>query len=424
MMPGYDVNFLDGYPIPLPTFSTELDLEILRNQGDLRDDMIADYIHYSVVMNQHENKRSLVFSALNINQNHARSTDRTNRWKIDRRIGSENQLNNDYYHDNPWDRGHMAMRNNTSHGATLQEAQRASDETFYFSNCCLQHKNLNQDEWLSLEEWVGKLELDADGRITVFSGPFYGRHDRTIRPSGRTTALIPAGFWKLIAFKNKTEGNLEVRAFVMHQDEETLFDRRGRRRYTNQSYQVTTTEIEILTGLQFIDILYEANPLYFSEPDESTRTDTNVGDTPEANEVSGSGDIVNQGQTRQTVKDDIVDVFISMAMVNPEGRDEAKEWIALLNMGSETVDLTGWTLTDNSQKTIKLDQTRLADGSTLKPGESRVIRQLGEIKLSNKKDLIILKDRDGARVDRVDYLPHMVKPGKPVLFLTPRDTLN
>ena len=41
---------------------------------------------------------------------------------------------------------------------------------------------------------------------------------------------------------------LDVRAFVIYQDEEALRDKRGRHRYNNQNYQVTVSEIEDLTG--------------------------------------------------------------------------------------------------------------------------------------------------------------------------------
>ncbi len=423
-MQGYNEHFLDNIAIPLPSFSPELDIEILKNDPDLRDTYIADYIHYSVVMNQHENKRSLAFAALNINQNFFKRTRRTNRWKIDQRIGNDHQLDNDYYRSNPWDRGHMAMRNNTAHGTTIQEAQRASDETFYYTNSALQHANLNQDEWLALEQWIGDLNLDADGKITVFSGPFYGDNDRTIRPSGRRTALIPAGFWKVICFVNKDTSQLEVRAFVIYQDEQALRDKRGRTRYNNQTYQVTTTEVETLTGLRFIDALYEANPLYFAQPDDEIADGGNIDTTPETNEVSGSDEIINQGDRRQTVKDDIVDVFIAMAMVNPKGVDAGNEWIGLLNMGGEAVDLSGWTLSDNSKKVLPLNNVVPAHARIIQPGEARVIHPIDPLKLSNKKDLIVLRDADNARIDRVDYLPHMVEPGKPVLFLTPRDTLD
>ena len=213
-MAGYKVDFLPGVNLPLPTYSLEVEAEVLQSP-ELKDHQLAEYIHYSVVMNKSTEKRSPLFVALNIDQAQFKKTRRSNKWKIDPRIDKRYQLDNDYYYDNPWDRGHMARRTTAAWGKTSQEAQRAADETFYFTNSCLQHANLNQDEWLSLEDWVYKLSIDIDDKITSFSGPIYSDFDRSIKPSGRNLALVPSGFFKIICFKNKDSGLLDVRAFVI-----------------------------------------------------------------------------------------------------------------------------------------------------------------------------------------------------------------
>ncbi|WP_051906353.1 DNA/RNA non-specific endonuclease [Methylomarinum vadi] len=84
---------------------------------------------------------------------------------------------------------------------------------------------------VGLEDWVYGLKLDSNGKITSFSGPFYGDFDRTIRPSGRREALIPAGFFKVVCFVNKETNKLDVRAFVIYQDEAALRDKSGRSLY-------------------------------------------------------------------------------------------------------------------------------------------------------------------------------------------------
>ncbi len=422
-MTGYNEAFLDGVNLPLPTFSIELDEDILRDNPKLRDGHIADYIHYSVVMNANKHRRSPVFVALNIDQNKHKKTDRSNRWKIDSRIGFENQLNNEYYKRNDWDRGHMARRTTAAWGDSGQAAQRASNETFYYSNSCLQHANLNQDEWLNLEDWVYNLSDDMDDKITSFSGPFYGELDRTIQPSGRELALIPSGFFKVVCFINKETRKLDVRAFVMYQDDEILKDKDGRKRYKNQAYQVSVSEVERLTGLQFDDAVYEGNPLYHWDRDDENSErndrldDLNIIDLPEAQEVNSPDDILAADTERQTVKDDAVDIYIAAAMANPEGRDRGSEWVSLINLGADTINLSNWVLKDNAGKVT-------LGAVTLEPGMAHVVKDLGTIRLSNKKDVISLFDGDDARIDRVDYQPHMVKEGQPILFLQPRDTLK
>lgn len=412
-MNGYNENFLDGISLPLPTFNQEISLEVFGNSA-LRSGIVADYVNYSVVMNKESNKRSPLFVALNINQEKFKGTSRSDKWKVDTRIGIENQLDNNYYKNNPWDRGHMAMRQNAGWGDTPADAQRAANETFYYTNSCLQHENLNQDEWLGLEQWVYSLDLDADGRITSFSGPIYADYDRTIRPSGRKLALIPSGFFKIVCFKNKDTGKLDVRAFVMYQDEKALKDKVGRKKYNNQTYQTTVAYIEELTGLRFDKDVYLANPMLQSE-----YSDRNTGEpVPEHVEVGKAGDILSANSPRQTLNDDIVDIFISAAMVDPSGPDTGKEWISLINLGASVVDLTGWTLVDNSDKKCTIANTSLS------PGESAIIHNVKPLLLSNTGDVIKLFDGRGARIDWVNYTERMVSSGKPVVFLQPRDTLD
>lgn len=422
-MTGYRSDFLDGINLPLPTFSRDLNAEILKDQPGLRDGMIADYIHYSLVMNGHEDKRSAAFVALNIDRTKYKRTRRGDDWRIDPEIGGQFQLNNDYYRSNPWDRGHMARRTTTAWGDTVREAQNADDETFYYSNSCLQHANLNQDEWLALEDWVADLALAADGKITSFSGPFYGDFDRTIRPGGRPVALVPAGFFKVVCFRNKDTNELDVRAFVMYQDTEALRDKRGKNSFNDVTYQTSVAQVERLTGLRFDDAVYEKNPMF--DTTDNAPDDANVGDTPEHNEVTRPGDIIHAGDTRQTIHDEIVDIFIAMAMVDPAGADRNNEWVSLLNMGGEDVDVSDWELEDNSGKRVNISAVITdANARTMKPGHALVIKPLGPLRLSNKRDVIRLYDKDGARIDFVDYTKRLVKTGKPVHFLSPRDTLT
>ncbi|RDV29350.1 DNA/RNA endonuclease [Alteromonas aestuariivivens] len=419
-MNAYDPNFLDGFNLPLPSFAPHLQADIVEDL-DLTGAIIADYVHYSLAMNGAEERRSPVFVALNIDQNLLKKTNRTDRWRIDPRIAPEFQLDNAYYRNNDWDRGHMARRTSAAWGANTPEAQRASNETFYYTNACLQHANLNQDEWLGLEDWVYALELDKDGKITSYSGPFYADYDRSVHPSGQPLALVPAGFFKIVCFVNKQD-KLEVRAFIIYQDEKALADKSGRKKYNNQVYQTTVAQIEELTGLQFEPEVYHANPMkHCTRPTNTTSERTVNGEpvlVPEMIEVAKPSDIQNEISARQTIKDDVVDIFISAALVNPRGKDRGNEWIALINLGAEDVDLTNWTLTDNQDHPVAVGNVTLA------PGESVVIKQLGKIQLGNNGDVIKLYDDQGARIDWVNYTDKMVKPGVPVLFLSPRDTLD
>ena len=139
-MAGYDAEFLgNGITLSLPGFDPSLAGNVISNSR-LREDIVADYINYSIIT--HQLRRSPILAALNIDQNLRKRAESSSNWRIDSRIGAEFQLNNDYYHRNPWDRGHLARRASTAWGQTRRQAQKASDETYYYSNATLQHEKL------------------------------------------------------------------------------------------------------------------------------------------------------------------------------------------------------------------------------------------------------------------------------------------
>jgi endonuclease G, mitochondrial len=416
-MAGYDPHFLDGIHLPLPEFTNRLNGQVV-DTTELREGIYADYINYTVITNGQF--RAPVLVALNIDQRQIKDTKRTNKWIQDWRIGTEFQLSNEYYKDNLWDRGHMARRASASWGPSLREAQRASDETFYYSNACLQHANLNQDEWLALEDWVLELELDEDGLLTEYSGPIFGDFGRSVMPSGMEPAIVPSGFFKIVCFKNKTTKALDVRAFIMYQDEEALKDKNGKKVFNNQAYQVTVTEIERLTGLVFADDVYKNNPLFFSPANADEAL--NVVLTPERIEVSGYKEIT-ANTPRITVLDDFVEVYITAAMINPEGRDTENEWISIANFTEAVVDLTDWEVGTLHSKRFPLS-TFTQTGLQLNPGESLRVMTGSAFQMSNDAGVIFLWDMNGARIDRVNYTKGMVKPGKVLMFLSPKDIVR
>lgn len=405
-MAGYDENFLKT-SIPLPTFSMRLDGHVLR-KGELRDEAYRDYINYSIVMNK--TYRTPILSALNIDQMRFHSVKRSG-WNVDTVIGAENQLDNAYYYNNRWDRGHLARRASAAHGATERDAKRASDSTMFFTNACLQFDSFNQDEWLGLEDWVKTLMEDDDDRITVFSGPIFGNQSLFVAPENRDPAEVPAAFFKVVCFTN-TSGKFDVRAFNVPQDQRAMADWQGRNRVNRQTYQTTVAEIEHLTGIEFPEVVAKTNPLlYYDSPQNRARQEAlNIDLFPENIPVDRPEDMTSETATRLTIADDQVDVFIAGAMPNPVGRDKGKEWVTLLNLATETVDLTGWELSDN--------QARVTLTGKLPPGSAKRFMgaALGPLKLSNKADILTLKDERGRRIDRVRWLEGSVQEGRALYF--------
>ena len=272
-MTEYDENFL-GVALPLPSFTPARVANIVPPSAQLPGGL-ATYPNYAVVTDK--KFRAPAFAVLHIDQPKLKTSKRSNQWKIDSRVGAECQLDNSYYaggDSNPWDKGHMADRESAAWGDTPAVAQESADQTFYYANACLQHKNLNEDEWLALEVWVMELNIVKNGRLTVFTGPIFGDHPRIVTPPGRTAATVPVGFFKVACFIDSGTGQLGVRAFIIYQDAEALLDLKGRKTFNYTKYQVTVTEIEQLTELRFPDMVREKNPLLFpSQPDHREKTE-------------------------------------------------------------------------------------------------------------------------------------------------------
>jgi endonuclease G len=393
-MSGYDPHFL-GVHLPLPTVQPDRAGDLLISEK-LTDQVLATYPNYAVMTDKA--RRAPILSVLQIERDLLKKTSRTDKWKIDSRVGAENQLDNAYYTNNPWDRGHMARRESAGWGQSGRDAQKASDETFYFSNACLQHENVNQDEWLVLEDWAQKGAPAKDGKVVEFSGPIYGDFVRSIRPTGRAPGDVPTGFFKVICFINRDTNQLDVRAFLLLQDRDSMRDKDGRKAFNFQKYQVTIKEIEELAGLDFPDEVYEKNPLFF-HPSVGAQ---NLGVTsfPERVDVNGPEDVITSSvEPRIAVRDDDVEVYISAAMVDPPGADANQEWVSILNLETDPVDLQGWRLIDKAKHVRPLD-------GVLRPGEAKVFKGnagLAPVKLGNQGGVLTLINAKNERIDRVDY---------------------
>lgn len=236
----YDPAFLlDGFQVPYPGPACHGQL--------LEEGRAFDYLHYSLVM--HRNRRTALFTAHNIDMAQKRSAVRHDNWSLDPRIGAAFQTGPAAYVNNPWDRGHLVRRDDVAWGGA-QEAQDASDATFYFSNAAPQHERFNQDEWLKLEDWVQQKAGAASARLCVFCGPLYTIQDQFVGD-----VRIPSAFWKIVVLRDPTapDDDLAALGFVMKQNE-LWADWNGAAMLDLHLYQVGITEIGGYTGLQFGDL--------------------------------------------------------------------------------------------------------------------------------------------------------------------------
>ena len=66
------------------------------------------------------------------------------RWFFDPRLSPRLQAGNEYYADNPLDRGHLVRRDDAAWGDSPVEAMLANDHIFHWTNCSPQYEIFNQ----------------------------------------------------------------------------------------------------------------------------------------------------------------------------------------------------------------------------------------------------------------------------------------
>ncbi len=286
---GYQPDYLGKqHNFDLPTITFEHASDVVTSD-ELREGQLLDYPNYSVVMSRA--KRQAFFSAGNAD--FSKNDGKGRNFRVDGRIDKILQLDNMYYKkldgiDNPYDRGHLMRRDAISWGATQKLANKASKDSCFYPNVSPQHMNFNQDEWRALEHAIEITNMDEDNRFNIFVGPVFTELDRFITPrSSMEPARVPSAFWKIIVYIGKSSQNLEANAFLVWQDDESL--KAKKQVFGNNQinpfkiYQCSTTLIEELTGIEFHEIAFRTNPMFFFESD-LTRSQ-NI-ETPQLNEVS------------------------------------------------------------------------------------------------------------------------------------------
>ena len=236
---GYDSNFLEK-KVPLPTITGNLIDDVVKLKNSTEEEL--KYTNFSAVMSK---SRGLAFyTAVNIDGSKLQQLERKNDvWYYDSRIERKFQYGPELYSNNDLDRGHLVRRLDPVWGSDFKDA---NEDTFHFSNCSPQHKNLNQKTWLGLEDYILRNADVHDLKVNVFTGPVFNQNDLIYRGK----YLIPLEFWKVVTIvKNDDEHSISSTAYLQTQKQliEDLKFVFGE----YKTYQVQVTKIESLTGLDF-----------------------------------------------------------------------------------------------------------------------------------------------------------------------------
>lgn len=216
---GYVDDFL-GQRIPLPKPLKPLQKFIAVLNSNKKDTELK-YDHYSVVF--HSVRRMPVISAVNVDgdlQKRQDKSERKDNWLRDNRIDYSIQLNDQYYKNSNFDRGHMSRREDANWGDTPEIAKRNADRTCMYTNACPQVAALNQSKkkglWGELEKVVLENGATKEGphtnKITVFNGPIFKESDPVFRG-----VQVPLSFYKVI-FWLTDAGILKATGFKLSQE--------------------------------------------------------------------------------------------------------------------------------------------------------------------------------------------------------------
>ena len=244
---GYVSEFLGKkFAVVIPKVERDAD-DVLEYNNDGETDRILRYEHYSVVMSQ--SRRMCFFSAVNIDGNLSRKSARV-AWKWDPRIPKSQQIMKECYGAPPkFSRGHMTRREDPGWG-DKKTAKRGNEDSMHVTNTTPQMQAFNAPIWLALEDYALQHAREDEMKISVFTGPYFGKRDPSMYG-----IRIPLAFWKVIAFIHDDTGKLCATGYEMDQkqslqEEEFVFGA-----FTSPQLgvatQVSIRSIEARSGVSF-----------------------------------------------------------------------------------------------------------------------------------------------------------------------------
>jgi endonuclease G, mitochondrial len=262
---GYNPDFIDGFPVPLPVVTDVSQIAPLRMQEPDFEAGELKYEHFSLKMNK--SKRIALFTATNIDGATYLSVDRKTgqvsnsegeTWFKDIRISASYVLDQTFY--SAWstyfDRGHLTRRSDPTWGDN-QTAARANADTFHFTNCSPQHFRFNQTTkfWQGVEQYVleqGVLKTgNPNKNLCVFQGPIF---DDTIDLRA-DDVQIPSSFWKIVVWKGekalKAVGMVVDQLALLSEERKSLGTPQPSSSVNVSHWRVAISQIEKRTGLDF-----------------------------------------------------------------------------------------------------------------------------------------------------------------------------
>jgi len=256
---GYEPDFLEQISVPLPRLGADMEKDTAEVEQESRkqdDPFELTYYHYSVYMNKR--RRTAWFSAANVDGDRRPNIGKRqgDRWYSDPRIDKAAQLGQNAF-EHGIDRGHLTRREDTAWGDDVDDATRANNDTFHFTNCSLQASPFNRgkDRWQGLEQFLLEQHAKKDRRrMIVITGPLFSPSDPVYQNERMNYSVrCPLQFWKVCVLIRERDNKPSATGFILGQEDikdlpgfEAVFD--------VSATQIKIEDLEERTGLDFGDL--------------------------------------------------------------------------------------------------------------------------------------------------------------------------
>lgn len=162
---------------------------------------------------------------------------RNNKFLPNPKLPASKAVTTDEYKGSGWDRGHMCPAgDNKWHW-------RAMDESFYMTNICPQHHNLNRGDWKELEEACRRWA--AVEPVYIVCGPIMYRTPKYGHIGKRFKIRVPDAFFKVVLTGLKS-GKPRAIGFIYKNEA----GNNKRDKYVN-----SVDEVERITSIDFFPLL-------------------------------------------------------------------------------------------------------------------------------------------------------------------------
>ena len=268
---GYQAEFLGKKVVPPKAGPTHTILK-----AGFPDDLLP-YTHFSILMSQ--SRRFSIFTLENLDGEKKIKLKRKDAWGFDPRIAKSAQVGHDeFYGPELFDKGHMVRRENPGWSDSEEEASLGENDSFIYTNAIPQMPQLNQQTWLSLENYVLDNAKTAGFKICVFTGPVFRNGD-----TAYSNVQVPTDFWKVVVAIDADSQDLLASGYLLSQ--EGMMPEEGFRYGAFKTYQVPLKRIQQLADIKFSKPTLDADVFSGPEINEMIHTARYV-------EIRSSEDIV------------------------------------------------------------------------------------------------------------------------------------